>query len=217
MCCHALVMKIYSAIQLLVLMVALFVGSEAKGQTVLLGKTPYDSVYPAFLNQQNNASNFVKGINLYLPINAVNVWNSALITNVLTDKSVAGNWYVTNAFILKRTNTVLTVDEQFNFKNSLGLAGAHIAFDEASASANDSNTVARLGVKQMLRNKLIDNFTLYSNNNALSGIVLAKGADFATAVAPKSGTNRFYIRTELGTATPSSYLEFKEGVLTAAQ
>lgn len=187
----------------LALAVWLLLGGVREGEAqgiVVLGKTADDKVLIGFLNQNGNANTLLSGLNSY---GTTRLGNN-LLPLTIDGRILNGTFDGTNRLVLRTWDTNLATLQVFEFTLNTNVPLS-------------TNVVSRVGFPENLQNKTLNNWKAATNGVAQSGVLVARGNDFGMAVAGKAGTNRIQILDAYTWATPTNYLEFKEGVLTAAQ
>jgi len=179
------------AIALLVLVLPLH------AQRTVIGNSTYDKVLPGFFGQNNNAGTTIQGLNQNAGTNRL---ADVILPALITGRTLSGQFTGTNSFQIRTYNSSLGNYQLFNF-NFLG----------NPAAQDDTNTVSRVGAKELLSNKTLDLPNFASNGVSTTGIVKADGTSGAKFIQGKSGTNSWSIQSDLNVGTNA--LVFVDGVL----
>lgn len=177
-------------------------GPESHAQITVLGKMAQDIVQLRFYNQNNNAATTIQGLNNY---GGSERFNNARLPLILDPKSFTGTFDGTNRFIWRTWDTNAAAYQLFEF-----------TLNGNAPIAPNTNQVSRIGFPELFSYKTLDNTTIKTNGVAASGVLVAQGASYLKVVPGKSGVNRFPVLHTYETGG-TNYLEFTDGVLTAAQ
>lgn len=174
---------------------------SARGQTVLPGHSAGDKFLAAFWSQNSNASNLVQGVNQN---HGTNRFLTDILPLVMSGSSLSGDWLGTNTFRLKTWDATAGAFQVFDF-NLL------------NQIPQSTNAVSRIAFPETNTFKIFNNWRFQTNGVNQSGVLVSKGTSYGMAVSGVSGTWRIYTQVEYDAATPTTWVEFQEGVLTGLE